>query len=230
MKTRCSHVLLWVKEIHQAVRDFRQLGFTVDYATKEKKAQHAHVWFREGAIIELLTSPPNARYFKWLIDIFAGRGAGNRMMRWSQEGEGFCDVALVSDDFDNDLSTLKRAGIAMGRVVPWRRTKPDGQQTSFRFVYPRTERLPFIVSPYNPSQHPEKTEHENGAESLSKVRMEVSEEDWQAVKCLTAGDPTFIITPGPKTMVTGIEIACLKKALDPALLHGAVIEVSSTDT
>ncbi|WHI49245.1 VOC family protein [Microbulbifer sp. MLAF003] len=223
MKTRCSHVLLWVKDIHQAVQDFRQLGFTVDYATKEKNAQHAHIWFSEGAIIELLTSPSNARYFKWLIDVFAGRGAGRRMIRWSQEGEGFCDVALVSDDFDNDLSVMNREGVQTGRVIPWRRTKPNGQKISFRFVYPRSERLPFLVSPYNPPQYPQKTDHKNGANGLSKVYMEVSEQDWQSVRRLTDQDSIFNIKPGPTTKVTGIEVSGLKENLDPTLLHGSKI-------
>ncbi|WP_299941338.1 VOC family protein [uncultured Microbulbifer sp.] len=223
MRTRCSHVLLWVKDIHQAVRDFRQLGFTVDYATKKQNAQHAHIWFREGAIIELLTSPSNAHYFKWLIDIFAGLGAGRRMIRWSQEGEGFCDVALVSEDFDNDLSTLQQSGIQTGRVVPWRRTKPDGQKTRFRFIYPRSERLPFMVSPYNPSQHPDETNHENGATGLHKVHMDVSAQDWQAVRQLTAADPTFNLKPGAITKVTGVEINGLKEDLDPNLLHSGKV-------
>lgn len=226
MKTQCSHVLLWVNDIHEAVRDFRQLGFTVDYATKEKGAQHAHIWFQDGAIIELLTSPKNARYFKWMIDLFAGRGAGKRMIRWSQEGEGFCDVALVSNAFDDDLASLNLAGTKTGRVVPWKRTKPNGEQTRFRFVYPRSERLPFLVSPYEPSQYPAAVEHDNGATGLAKVALQVSEQDWQAVQQLINNDPVFSLSKGSVTKITGVTLNGLNTKLEPALLHGGVIDVS----
>lgn len=223
MKTQCSHVLLWVKDIHQAVRDFRELGFTVNYATEEKKAQHAHIWFEQGAIIELLTSPKNARYFKWMIDIFAGRGAGKRMIRWSEEGEGFCDVALISSEFDNDLASLNQAGIKTGRVVPWKRTKPNGDQVSFRFVYPRSDRLPFLVSPYEPSQYPPKVEHANGATGIAKVELQVSEQDWHQVQQLINNDAVFSVTKGAITKIKAVKLDGLNTSLDKSLLHGGVI-------
>ncbi len=224
MLTRCSHVLLWVKDIHQAVTDFRQQGFTVSYATAENKAQHAHIWFEQGAIIELLTSPPNPQKFKWMIDLFAGRGAGKRMIRWSEQGEGFCDLAVVSDDFDTDLDVLKGSGIKMGRTIPWRRTKPNGEKTKFRFVYPRAYSLPFLVSPYQPPQYPDKVSHANGANHLNKINMTVSKEDWQTVSTLLGDDPVMHLQPGAKTQIQYIELAGLNTTLAKDKLHGGTIK------
>jgi hypothetical protein len=67
--------LLWVRDLHQAVANFRAAGFEVTYATAETRAQHAHIWFSQGPIIELLTTPRHAWLFKWPIDCLAGRGA-----------------------------------------------------------------------------------------------------------------------------------------------------------
>ncbi|MBB0244930.1 VOC family protein, partial [Streptomyces alkaliphilus] len=142
---RCSHVLIRVDDLRRAVRDYRELGFEVRYATAEHKAQHAHIWFPEGPIIELLTTPAGARWFKWPMTLIGGRGSGERMVRWSREPEGFVDVALVTGgpDLRADLAELRGVGVPFGRAVPWRRTPPGGEPTRFRFAYPRQDRLPF---------------------------------------------------------------------------------------
>ncbi|AGP40734.1 hypothetical protein SCE1572_43375 [Sorangium cellulosum So0157-2] len=206
------------------MRDYRELGFKVDYATAERKAQHAHIWFTEGPIIELLTTPRSAKWFKWPIELMAGRGSGRRMIRWS-ENEGFCDVAVVTDThaLDRELTALRNAGVPVGRAVGWRRTKPDGQQIRFKFAYPANDRLPFIVSPYDPPQHPRENRHPNGARRLSRVKMGVRAEDRDAVRRIVADDPTFVLEPAEVTGVRAIEITGLSAELDPTLLHGAVV-------
>jgi hypothetical protein len=218
-------VLLAVKDLHQAVADFRRLGFTVEYATTERKAQHAHVWFHRGPIIELLCPPRNAALFTWPIDLFAGRGAGRRMVRWARQPEGFCDVAVVVDaaDLAGPLARLRAAGIRTGRQVRWTRTRPDGAKTRFQFAYPRHDRLPFLVTPYDPPQHPERVAHPNGATALSAVHMGVREEDRAAFALITGGDPTFRAVPAPVTGVLAIEIAGLASEPDPAFTHGALV-------
>lgn len=231
MATTCSHVLLWVHDIHVAVEDFRRLGFKVDYATHPAKAQHAHIWFTHGPVIELLTTPRNARLFKWPIELMAGRGAGTRMLRWPQEGEGFCDVAVVADasDLNPELAALRADGVQVGRAVGWKRTRPDGQKIAFQFAYPRHDRLPFLVSPYDPPQHPAHTVHANGATALTRVRMGVSEDDVSALRRIIGNDPHFALELAPRTGVLGIELAGLRVRCDPALSHGADIRPASAD-
>ncbi|MEV5409707.1 VOC family protein [Thermopolyspora sp. NPDC052614] len=222
--TRCSHVLLAVRDLRQAVRDYRRLGFTVDYATAERTARHAHVWFPSGPIIELLCPPRRAALYTWPIELLAGRGAGRRMVRWAREAEGFCDVAVVVDtpDLTGPLARLRAAGIPTGRRVRWTRTRPDGAKTRFQFAYPRHNRLPFLVTPYDPPQHPEVT-HPNGAFALTAVHMGVRDEDRAAFDLITAGDPTFRVEPAPATAVLAVEIAGLRADPDPALTHGALV-------
>ncbi|MGI5195758.1 VOC family protein [Streptomyces sp. CA-288835] len=222
---RCSHVLVRVDDLHQAVRDYRELGFEVHYATAEDKAQHAHVWFPEGPIIELLTTPANAKYFKWPMTLIGGRGSGERMVRWSREPEGFVDVALVTEgpDIRADLAELRGAGVPFGRAVPWKRTPPGGLTTRFRFAYPRRDRLPFLVTPYDPPLHPATSEHANGAERLTGVVMGVRPEDRAAVERLVGGDPAFELQAAEVTGVRAIRISGLAEDPDPALLHGATV-------
>lgn len=216
----CSHVLLWVRDLHQAVANFRAEGFQVDYATTRAKAQHAHIWFSQGPIIELLTTPRHAWLFKWPIDWLAGPGAGRRMLRWAARGEGFCDLALLCDEaaLEPRLTSLLESGLAMGRVVRWRRTCEDGRHTRFRFVYPRNHALPFLVTPYQPSQHPSHLIHPNGATGLACIHLGVHPVDQAAISLLAGNDPLLRTCPAERTGVLAVEIAGLGQPLN---LHGA---------
>ncbi|MBK1708925.1 MULTISPECIES: VOC family protein [Marichromatium] len=231
MKTRCSHVLVRVNDLHRAVDDYRRLGFQVDYATPRERAQHAHVWFSDGPVIELLTTPANARWFKWPIDLIAGRGAGRRMIGWSARGEGFCDLAVVTDSglFDATRKTLCAAGIPIGRAVRWRRRRADGSETRFSFAYPRDPALPFMVSPYQPRQHPATIRHANGASRLSRVRLGAPVERHAEIRRIIGDDPTIVLEDAPSSGVRTIELTGLTETLDPALLHGATIRAASAE-
>lgn len=208
---KCSHVLLKVADLHQAVRDFRELGFTVDYASAERKARHAHIWFTSGPIVELLTTPRGASLMTRPLNLAFGRGAGARMTRWARAAEGFCDVAVLAD-----REELRCAG----RVVNWKRTKPDGSTTTFAFTYPRQDRTPFLVTPYDPPQHPADIVHPNGARRVSRVQVDVASPDRAAFDRMTAGGD-FELRDADVTAIRGVELAGLNAPLDPALLHGA---------
>ena len=216
----CSHVLLWVADLPGAVRDFREAGFEVHYATAEEKAKHAHIWFADGPIIELLTTPKSARFFRIPIDLAMGRGAGRRMTRWPRGGEGFCDIAFVTDDIHAELAGLADDGIPCGRSVRWKRTKPDGSTATFRFAYPRDDRLPFLVTPYDPVQHPPEIAHPNGATGIARVRLGARPEHIHALRRIAGSDPLAHIESATTTGVLGVEIAGLS---EPLRLRGADI-------
>lgn len=225
MLLTCSHVLVKVRDLHRAVRDFRALGFTVDYAAPEATAQHAHIWFARGPIIEILVTPRNAGLYRWPISAAWGRGAGPRMVRWSRVGEGFCDVALATEaaDLTGTVSRLRGAGVPVGRTVTWRRTRPDGERTRFQFAYPRADRLPFVVTRYDPPQHPTETHHPNGATAVSGVLVGVAPADRAGFDVLAGADPVLRAEPATVTGVRTIELTGLRTELDPARLHGAVL-------
>lgn len=216
----CSHVLLWVRDLHEAVANFRNAGFCVTYATPKARAQHAHIWFSQGPIIELLTTPRHARLFKWPIDCLAGRGAGRRMLRWPAQGEGFCDLALLCDEqaLASRLGWLNANGVRMGRAVSWKRTCEDGSHTRFRFVYPRNEHLPFLVTPYQPAQHPTRLVHPNGATALAAIQLGVKPSDQPAIDLLAGHNPLLLTRPAERTGVQAVAIAGLERTLT---LHGA---------
>lgn len=230
--TGCSHVLLRVHDLRRAVEDFRAAGFEVAYASRpEEKALHAHVWFPRGPIVELLATPRGARWMAPALDLAFGRGAGARMVRWARQDEGFCDVAVLSptDGFRARLRALAEEGVPCGRAVSWKRTRADGAETRFSFAYPRDGRLPFLVTPYDPPQHPPRVRHANGARELTAVVMGVRPADRAAFERIAGDDPVFRVEEADVTAVRAVELAGLSEVPDPGLLHGAVLRPAPAD-
>ncbi|WP_369203592.1 VOC family protein [Streptomyces sp. PU-14G] len=231
LSRRCSHVLVRVHDLPRAVDGFRAAGFQVAYATApERKALHAHVWFPEGPVIELVTTPPVARWMRLAVDLRFGRGAGERMLRWAGQEEGFCDLALLVEDVElADLTReLAADGVPCGRAVRWRRRRPDGNETHFAFSYPRSGRLPFLVTAYDPPQHPADVRHPNGARAISRIVLGVRPADLPAVRRLAGDAPGLRLEEAPVTAVRDVHLAGLAEPLDRALLHGAVLVPADT--
>src|SRR5205085_5346420 len=87
---RCSHVLCTVDDLGQAVQDFTDLGFTVEWGSDPRRAHNALIWFPEGPFIELAHFPES-------IDTPADAALGERLARWAAPGEGWRDLALETD-------------------------------------------------------------------------------------------------------------------------------------
>ncbi|MGP3975839.1 VOC family protein [Streptomyces sp. 8N114] len=228
----CSHVLLRVHDLPRAVADFRAAGFEVAYATApEDKALHAHVWFPEGPVIELLSTPRGARWLRLPVSLRFGRGAGGRMVRWARQEEGFCDLALLVDQaaLIARLRELAAQGVPFGRIVRWNRRRPDGATTRFSFAYPRAGRLPFLVTPYDPPQHPAHVRHPNGARALTTVVLGVSAADLPAVRRLVGDAPGIRLEEAPTTGVRALHLAGLTAPPQPELLHGAVLRPAGAE-
>ncbi|WP_431981409.1 VOC family protein [Streptomyces qinglanensis] len=221
-----SHVLVRVHDLPRAVDDFRAAGFEAAYATApEHKALHAHIWFPAGPVIELLATPPGARWLRLPVDLRFGRGAGARMVRWARQEEGFCDVALLVEHAGLASATagLAQDGIPCARAVRWSRRRPDGEETRFAFSYPRAGRLPFLVTPYDPPQHPAEAHHPNGARAMTEVVLGVRPDDLPAIRRLTGGVSGLRLQEAETTAVRAVHLAGLTEPPDPALLHGAVL-------
>jgi hypothetical protein len=222
-----------VADLHTAVGDYRSLGFEVRYASPIRRAQHAHVWFSNGPIIEIVTAPRLARLYRLPATVFFGRSGAARMMRWTDAEEGFCDLALVTDtvaEFPGVLAGLRAEGVPFGQPINWKRTPPDGPVTRFRFAYPADPRLPFLVSPYEPALHPAQVAHANGAQGISAITIGVRPADRAAFDRITGGDPLLRVEPAEVTGVLGIEIDGLATEPDTVLLHGAVISAAVRGT
>ncbi|MFJ1729959.1 VOC family protein [Streptomyces sp. NPDC088254] len=225
---RCSHVLCKVDDVRSVVRDYTELGFTVEWGSAPERAHNALVWFEEGPFIEFFQLPPAFRLLKWPMSAVNGVAAGERLVRWARPGEGWRDLALETDDTElaGVHSALRAGQLRVSRVMKGRRTRPDGDRVRYQFLAARPARLPFVVSAYDPPQRPAAVHHPNGARRITRVRMGVADHDRAAFDALTAhvrGDGLLAVEGAEHTGVIAAELDGLTRPLDPTRLHGAVL-------
>ncbi|MFI6350423.1 VOC family protein [Streptomyces sp. NPDC050560] len=224
---RCSHVLCKVDDVHAVVRDYRELGFTLEYGSAPQRAHNALLWFAEGPFIEFFQLPSAFRALKWPMAARYGLAAGERLARWAHPREGWRDLALETEEpeLGRAHAALAASGVRVSRVMNGRRTRPDGALVRYQFLATRPARLPFVVSAYRPPQRPATVVHPNGARHVTRVRLGVAQDDRTAFDTLAAhlgpGGP-LTVEDAATTGVVDVELDGLSDLLDPARLHGAV--------
>lgn len=241
---KCSHIICRVNNIADAVRDFKSLGFTIEWGSAPERAHNALLWFEQGPFIEFFQMPKPFTYLSFPLGLIYGRAAGDRWSCWSKAAEGWCDVALEPKHIENpertdmeekyrELGRIKLAvnntGISTSRIIKGKRTRSDGITVRYSLFAPMPVGLPFVVSHYDPPQRPEKIEHPNGASGVEWVKVGVAENLIPQFNTLISGDKWLRITPTAKTEVLEVGLSGLKKCLDEKLLHGAVFSAADQE-
>ncbi|GAA2801148.1 hypothetical protein GCM10010441_27510 [Kitasatospora paracochleata] len=229
---RAGHILCKVDDIHAAVRDFEELGFTMAWGGAPDWAHNALLWFESGPFIELFELPARFGLLRHPFALRHGRAAGERLARWARPGEGWRDLALETDDTELDgvRAELRAWGVTVSRVMKGARTRPDGDRVRYQFLAPSPSCLPFVVSAYDPPQRPEKVLHPNGARGVARIGMAVAAADRTAYDALVGSDDPWIdARPSGRTGVRRVELHGLEDALDPVKLHGAWLAPARRD-
>ncbi|WP_035242671.1 VOC family protein [Desulfobacter vibrioformis] len=240
---KCCQIICRVKNIKEVVGDLEKAGFSVQWGSVPQKAKNAFLWFEHGPFIEFFSISPRWAYLSVPIGLFYGKAAGKRLAYWARHPEGWCDIALEpkkekrGDNPDqcvaiqNDLESIKaavtRAGIPTSRIIQGQRTRPDGLKVKFSFMATEPIGLPFLASPYDPPQHPEKIEHPNGATGIEWVKVAVEETHYDQFITLTQKDKWIKPELASQTRVLEVGLSGIKSELDAKYLHGAVFAVGS---
>ncbi|MCP3801286.1 VOC family protein [Allokutzneria sp. A3M-2-11 16] len=228
---RTSHVLCRVDDIHEAVRNFADLGFSVSWGSDPKKAHNALIWFSEGPFIEFFEFPSKLAPLRWPVALRFGAGMGKRLHKWSRPGKGWRDLALETDD--TDLTTtraqLATRGVDVSRIFRNGRTRPDGRRVRYQMLAPTLVELPFVVSSYDPPQRPAEVVHPNGATGIAAIRYGVSRAQRPHFDRFVRADRWLRPEPALTTGVIGVQLHGLRAELDPAKLHGTVLTPASVE-
>jgi catechol 2,3-dioxygenase-like lactoylglutathione lyase family enzyme len=138
MLTGVDHLVILVPQLETAIRDYRELGFTVEPGGAHPGGTHnALIAFADGSYLELIAfQDPNA--------------AGHRWHRFLASGGGLIDFALGSTNLAEDVARLTADGLAY-QPMDGARARPDGVQLQWRSasVSPAGQ-LPFIIEDVTP--------------------------------------------------------------------------------
>jgi hypothetical protein len=226
----CSHVICKVDDVRSLVRDYEDLGFTVEWGSAPERAHNAFVRFADGPFLEFFELTAAARWWRRPVGLLFGAAAGDRLARWAQPGQGCRDLALETEatSLAGTRAALRSSGVSTSRVMKGKRTRPDGQLVRYEFLATHPVGLPLVVSAYDPPQRPASIVHPNGARGIGRVRFAVADAERPVMDLLIGDDPYLTVVPGATGEVLGVELEGLRTELDPAKLHGALLGPMTT--
>ncbi len=183
---RLSHVLYKVKDLHEAVKDFEEMGFTVRYGAKKEKAFNALIWFEEGPFIELFTVNPLAKIIAFFLKLMGKGLVAKRFNYFVNSDYGWSEYAIENERYDLDIENqkLKELGYKYSSLTG-RRTNINDIKLTWQLSFPSDLGFPFLMSAYYPDPRPEHIQHENGAKSISQFTWGVSSKNMENIQKFT---------------------------------------------
>ncbi len=158
-----DHLVIVVKDLPQAAKDYEQLGFTVVPGGRHPVGSHnALIAFRDGSYLEIIAFYREAPDHRWWAPL--------------QKGERLVDYCMQTDDLRGDTQKFRDAGVAINDPVPWSRTRPDGYELKWLLSLATGNHrgaAPFLIQDVTPREEriPRQCEHRNGVTGIQKLVM-----------------------------------------------------------
>lgn len=162
-----DHLVIVVKDLDRAARDYQQLGFTVVPGGQHPVGSHnVLISFADGAYLELIA------FYREAID--------HRWWQPLQKGERLVDFCFQTDDLRGDTKKLQDAGVAINNPVPWSRKRPDGYELKWLLSLATGSHravAPFLIEDVTPRSEriPQQFVHANQITGIEKVVVAVGE-------------------------------------------------------
>ncbi len=202
-KMQLSHVLYRVKDLVAAVEKLRDAGFVVEYGTSPQKAYNALIWFEEGVFVEIYSNSGLPNWVKWLMKILGYQPVLDRMNKWAQTEEGWCEWSLETTA--NQLTAQKEWFKEWNIPFKFHKTKRKdikGQILRWELLMPHAIDFPFLMSAYVPNPRPQKINHPNGNTGVSKLLVGTENLDMELLKKLLPDQTGMELIAGKKGLQT----------------------------
>ena len=180
-----DHLVIVVKDLDQAARDYQQLGFTVVAGGQHPVGSHnALISFADGSYLEIIA------FYRQAID--------HRWWDPLQKGERLVDFCFQTDDLRGDTKKLQDAAVAINNPVPWSRKRPDGYELKWLLSLATGSHrgvAPFLIEDLTPRAEriPQQVSHANLITGIDKVTVAVGElgpiDQWYSALLGVAGEP-----------------------------------------
>ncbi|WP_437918011.1 VOC family protein [Sphingobacterium sp. LRF_L2] len=169
-KIQLSHVLYRVQDLHQSVKKLQEAGFTVQYGTAPEKAYNALIWFESGVFIEIYKNSGLPAPIKWFMKTFGYQPILDRMDKWDQIDNNWCEWSLESTmtQLDTQKALFKEKNVPF-KFHKAKRKDINGQTLRWELLMPNDIIFPFIMSAYAPNPRPKYIRHANGISGVSSL-------------------------------------------------------------
>jgi catechol 2,3-dioxygenase-like lactoylglutathione lyase family enzyme len=183
-----DHLVILVRNLDDAVRDYQHLGFAVARGGEHPGGTHnALVGFANGTYLELIAfqepeKPSDHRWYSYLA-----------------LGGGLVDFALGATDVEEELARVHQGGLDYRGPMPGARRRPDGQEITWRMAWPPANRsgdLPFLIDDITPRDlrvpSGAAAQHANGVTGVRSLIIAVRDLDEASAEfaAITGAEPT----------------------------------------
>ncbi len=194
MALQLDHVVILVKDLEEAIKQYQKEGFKVSRGGRHDNGvtENALIHFKNGTFLELLALRKRwkTHFIKLLFQIgyfkidsqslrfgFQQRFVGKALYSL----EGIIDFCLLATASEQDFLEIKQRNINTTHLIPMQRLKPDGQLLRWKIFAPFSPYLPFVMTPYEPpfSPLPANLEHSNGIQGIEKISVCVPENEFE---------------------------------------------------
>jgi catechol 2,3-dioxygenase-like lactoylglutathione lyase family enzyme len=162
-----DHLVIVVKDLDQAARDYRQLGFSVVPGGQHPVGSHnVLISFADGSYLEIIAFYREAIDHRWWDPL--------------AKGERLVDFCFQTDDLRGDTKKLQDAGVAINNPVPWSRKRPDGFELKWLLSLATGSHrgvAPFLIEDVTARTEriPQEFKHHNGIAGIEKLTVAVGE-------------------------------------------------------
>jgi hypothetical protein len=190
LEPRLDHIVLTVRHLAGARREFTALGFNVIPGGVHAGGltQNALIVLADGSYLELLApaGPWSLGFYQLLrwagLLRLLNRGASTFQRRFTghlARGPGLADFALLSPDLEAGIVAARRRGLPLEGPLPGERMRPDRQRVAWRFAFPPDDDLPFLIEDVTPRDRRVPSgaarEHPNGVTGIGSLEIAVQD-------------------------------------------------------
>jgi catechol 2,3-dioxygenase-like lactoylglutathione lyase family enzyme len=163
-----DHLVIAVRDLEAATKDYRDLGFTVVPGGRHTGigTYNSLVAFGDGSYLELIGFYEARDDHRWWAPL--------------QKGGGLVDYCLQTDDLPGDTQALRRAGIDISEPEKRDRKRPDGKEIRWMFSLSRGAHRgvgPFIIADETGREErvPRERSHANGVTGVGTLTVAVDD-------------------------------------------------------
>lgn len=162
-----DHIVIVVRNLEEAAKDYEKLGFTVVPGGRHPVGTHnVLISFADSSYVEIIA--------------FYQANPDHRWWNALQKGEGLVDFCMVTDDLTGDTQKLRHGGVDINDPVPWARTRPDGYELKWILSLAQGGHRgvsPFLIQDVTPREErvPQKFDHKNATTGIGTVTVAVNE-------------------------------------------------------
>ena len=225
---RFDHALVFVGDLKRAVRDYRDLGFTVvaGGAHEGGPTGNALIPFADGSYLELIAFRTMST--RLLLRVVAKLGLvervtdaplARRFALRAARGQGLIDLAVSVDALAPIIAAAEQSGVTVHGPVPGRRTTTDGSPVVWELGIPQDDALPLLIADVTPRAlrvaATAGLRHANGVTGVAGVALAVRD------PAAAAGLFRDVLGTGPGAIAPdgtySLDIGTTKLTLEPAM-------------